>query len=173
MSHKSDVLEFVLCLGALFFFSSWLKLNLRQGRQECGLIEITEGSLHCFLPLSHLLWPLSPPLFFLSLHTWETQKDMFGLLGDLWLKDTLNPQVPSPHLGSTCRLQADLLLFSLPGFSPRHHCASPQQPLWQNSHAFSPIWTPQAARMQTVHPKTAFYLCMHAKSLCRVQPYGP
>ena len=63
MSHKSDVLDFVLCLGALFFFSSWLKLNLRQGRRECGLIEITEGSLHCFLPLSHLLWPLSPPSF--------------------------------------------------------------------------------------------------------------
>ena len=68
MSHKSDVLEFVLCLGALFFFSSWLKLNLRQGRWECGLIEITEGSLHCFLPLSHLLWPLSPP-FSSSLYT--------------------------------------------------------------------------------------------------------
>lgn len=101
-----------------------------------------------------------------------TQKHMFGLLGDLWLKNSEPPSSlssPRLHLRASSRLAP---VFPPWIFTPTALRVPTTAPLAKLSCFLSHLDS-TGNQDADCYPKTVFYLCVHAKSLCRVQPYGP
>lgn len=157
MSHESDVLEFVLFGGPFSLLRmAQVAFEIRQMRMWAhwnhrGFFALSSSSVSSFVV------PL-PALFFLSFNTWETRGICLACWGICDWRAFWAPKFPLLTSAPPAGFKQTRSHFPSLALHPPHHSTSPQQPLWQDSYSFSPIWTPQAARswMQTVHPKTAF-----------------